>query len=41
VGAGQPALVIERQQIGPVLRELRRVTDPLFRQAGIKVDETR
>jgi hypothetical protein len=37
VGPGQQAL-IERRWIGPVIRELRRTTDPLFRQAGISRD---
>jgi hypothetical protein len=31
-------LVIERGRIGPVIRELERTTDPLFRQAGIRLD---
>jgi hypothetical protein len=31
--------LIEQRRIGPVLRELRRMTDPLFRQAGISLDE--
>jgi hypothetical protein len=31
--------LIERQRIGPVIRELRRMTDPLFRQAGVSLDE--
>ena len=31
--------LIEHRQIGPVLRHLRRTTDPLFRQAGISLDE--
>ena len=30
---------IEPRRIGPVLRQLRRATDPLFRQAGIDLDE--
>jgi hypothetical protein len=30
--------LIERRRIGPVLRELRRTTDPLFRQAGLDLD---
>jgi hypothetical protein len=29
---------IERRRIGPVIRELRRRTDPLFRRAGIDLD---
>jgi hypothetical protein len=31
--------LIERRRIGPVIRTLRRSTDPLFRQAGIDLDE--
>ncbi len=31
--------LIERRRIGPVLRHLRRTTDPLFRQAGLDLDE--
>ena len=30
--------LIMRRRIGPVVRELRRVTDPLFRQAGMDLD---
>ena len=30
---------IEPRRIGPALRELRRATDPLFRQAGIDLDK--
>jgi hypothetical protein len=30
---------IEPRRIGPVVRALRRQTDPLFRQAGIDLDE--
>jgi hypothetical protein len=33
--------LIERRRIGPVIRELRRTTDPLFRRAGLDLDETR
>jgi hypothetical protein len=33
--------LIERRRIGPVLRALRRDTDPLFRQAGIDLDGDR
>ena len=36
---GSRRWLIERYRIGPVLRALRRVTDPLFRQAGIDLDE--
>jgi hypothetical protein len=31
--------LIERRRIGPVIRTLRRNTDPLFRRAGIALDE--
>ena len=27
------------RRVGPVLRELQRTTDPLFRQAGIDLDQ--
>ena len=37
----RPRWLIERRRIWPVIRELRRTTDPLFRQAGINLDETR
>ena len=30
--------LIVRRRIGPVIRDLRRSTDPLFRQAGIDLD---
>ena len=30
--------IIDPRRIGPVIRELRRRTDPLFRQAGIDLD---
>jgi hypothetical protein len=29
---------IERRRIGPVIRSLRRVTDPLFRRVGMNLD---
>jgi hypothetical protein len=31
--------LIEQRRIGPVLRHLRRTTDPLFRQAGVSLDK--
>jgi hypothetical protein len=31
--------LIQRRRIGPLIRNLRRATDPLFRQAGIDLDE--
>ena len=36
---GSRRWLIEPRRIGPVLRHLRRTTDPLFRQAGISLDE--
>ena len=36
---GSRRWLIEQRRIGPVLRTLRRTTDPLFRQAGISLDE--
>ena len=30
--------LITRGRMGPLMRELRRATDPLFRQAGIDLD---
>ena len=30
--------LIERRRIGPLIRNLHRVTDPLFRQAGVDLD---
>jgi hypothetical protein len=30
--------LIERQRIGPVIRELEHAVDPLFAQAGIRLD---
>ena len=35
---GSRRWLIERRRIGPVIRALRRVTDPLFRHAGIDLD---
>ena len=32
--------LIERRRIGPVIRALERATDPLFRQAGLDLDQT-
>ena len=31
--------LIMRRRVGPLMRELRRVTDPLFRQAYMSLDE--
>jgi hypothetical protein len=36
---GSRRWLIERRRIGPLLRALRRQTDPLFRRAGISLDE--
>ena len=30
--------LVERRRIGPVIRELEGTVDPLFRQAGIRLD---
>jgi hypothetical protein len=30
--------LIERRRIGPVIRELERTVDPLFRQSGIRLE---
>ena len=37
--AGSRRWLIERRRIGPLIRNLRRVTDPLFRRAGLNLDE--
>jgi hypothetical protein len=37
--AGSRRWLIERRRIGPVLRTLRRQTDPLFRSAGVDLDD--
>jgi hypothetical protein len=31
--------LVERRRIGPLVRNLRRATDPLFRRVGIDLDE--
>ena len=31
--------LIERRRLGPLVRKLRRTTDPLFRKAGLSLDE--
>jgi hypothetical protein len=36
--AGARQWLIERRRIGPVIRELEHVVDPLFAQAGIRLD---
>jgi hypothetical protein len=33
--------LMERRRVGPLVRNLRRATDPLFQQAGIDLDEGR
>jgi hypothetical protein len=37
---GSQRWLIERRRIGPLIRNLRRNTDPLFRRAGIDLDES-
>jgi hypothetical protein len=44
VGLWDPASrrwLIERRRLGPLVRNLRRDTDPLFRRAGIDLDGDR
>jgi hypothetical protein len=36
---GSRRWLIERRRIGPVMRALQHATDPLFRRAGLKLDE--
>jgi hypothetical protein len=36
---GSRRWLIERRRIGPLVRALRRHTDPLFRRAGLSLDE--
>jgi hypothetical protein len=41
-GAWEPGSrrwLLERRRIGPVIRGLQRATDPLFRRAGLTLDE--
>jgi hypothetical protein len=35
---GSRRWLVERRRIGPLIRNLRRGTDPLFRRAGIDLD---
>jgi hypothetical protein len=35
---GSRRWLIERRRVGPVIRALKRATDPLFRQAGLTLD---
>jgi len=37
---GSRRWLIERRRINPLVRNLRRATDPLFRQAGMDLDQT-
>jgi hypothetical protein len=37
--AGSRRWLISRRRINPLVQELRRSTDPLFRQAGIDLDQ--
>jgi hypothetical protein len=36
---GSRQWLLEPRRIGPVIRELRRDTDPLFRRVGLDLDE--
>jgi hypothetical protein len=36
---GSRCWLIEQRRIGPLIRALRRDTDPLFRRAGVSLDE--
>jgi hypothetical protein len=36
---GSRRWLIERRRMGPLVRNLRRETDPLFRQAGLSLDD--
>ena len=35
---GSHRWLVERRRIGPVIRALRKATDPLFRRAGMSLD---
>jgi hypothetical protein len=35
---GSRRWLVERRRMGPLIRNLRRTTDPLFRRAGIDLD---
>ena len=35
---GSRRWLIERRRMGPLIRNLRRTTDPLFRRAGLSLD---
>ena len=36
---GMQHWLVERRRIGPLVRTLRRTTDPLFRRVGVDLDE--
>ena len=36
---GSRRWLVERRRVGPLVRNLRRATDPLFRHAGLDLDE--
>jgi hypothetical protein len=36
---GSKRWLVKRRRMGPLVRNLRRVTDPLFRNAGTSLDE--
>ncbi len=36
---GSRRWLIERRRMGPLIRNLRRTTDPLFRRAGLDLDD--
>ncbi len=40
-GSGRGWFIEDRRRIDPVIRALRRVTDPLFRRAGMDLDTWR
>ncbi len=37
---GSRQWLVERRRMGPLVRRLKRATDPLFRQAGLSLDES-
>ena len=36
---GSGRWLVERRRMGPLVRKLERITDPLFRRAGINLDQ--
>jgi hypothetical protein len=36
---GSQQWLVERRRLGPLVRNLRRTTDPLFRRAGLSLDD--